>query len=139
MRTTFIDGKRRSSLSLKSRRRIVAVDERRLEEAKKPIIPKNTEKATAWAFRLFNQWLVEHNDVAETKCPPDMLLTKDPDVLAHWLCVFISEIRKTDGGEYTPRSLSQTRGDVEENQTILKGMNFHDMEGCTINISFHTK
>ena len=35
---------------------------------------------------------------------------------------------------------SQTRGDVgEENQTILKGMNFHDMEGCTINISFHTK
>ena len=29
-----------------------------------PIIPKNTEKATAWAFRLFNQWLVEHNDVA---------------------------------------------------------------------------
>ena len=35
---------------------------------------------------------------------------------------------------------SQTRGDVgEENRTILKGMNFHDMEGCTINISFHTK
>ena len=62
-----------------------------------------------------------------------MLLTKDADVLAHWLCVFISEIRKTDGGEYTPRSLSQTRGDVEENQTIMKGMNFHDMEGCTIN------
>ena len=66
--------KKRSSLSLKSRRRIVAVDERRVEEAKKPIIPKNTEKATAWAFRLFNQWLVEQNDVAETKCPPDILL-----------------------------------------------------------------
>ena len=65
---------KRSSLSLKSRRRIVAVDERRVEEAKKPIIPKNTEKATAWAFRLFNQWLVEHNDVAEMKCPPDILL-----------------------------------------------------------------
>ena len=88
---------------------------------------------------MFNQWLVEHNDIAEMKCPPDILLTKDPDVLAHRLCVFISEIRKTDEGEYTPRSLSQTRGDVgEENQTILKGMNFHDMEGCTINISFHT-
>ena len=71
------------SLSLKSRRRIVAVDERRVEEAKKPIIPKNTEKATAWAFRLFNRWLVEHNDVAEMKCPPDILLTKDLDVLAH--------------------------------------------------------
>ena len=25
------------------------------------------------------------------------------------------------------------------NQTLLKGMNFHDMEWCTINISFHTK
>ena len=58
---------------------------------------------------MFNQWLVEYNDVAETKCPPDILLTKDPDVLAHWLCVFISEIRKTDGGEYTPRSLSHFR------------------------------
>ena len=67
LRTTSIDGggcrnpwrqttckKKRSTLSLKSRRRIVAVDERRVEEAKKPIIPKNTEKATAWAFRLFN-------------------------------------------------------------------------------------
>ena len=68
--------KKRTCLSLKSKRQIVAVDERRVGEAKKPIIPKNTEKATAWAFRLFNQWLVEHNNIAETKCPPDILLTK---------------------------------------------------------------
>ena len=47
--------KKSASLSLKSRRRIVAVDERRVEEAKKPIIPKNTEKVTAWGFHLFNQ------------------------------------------------------------------------------------
>ena len=65
------------------------------------------------AFCLFNQWLVEHNGVAETKCPPDILLTKDPDVLAHWLHVFISEIRKTDEGEYTPQSLSQILGGLQ--------------------------
>ena len=29
---------------------LVAVDERRIEEAKKPIIHKNIEKATAWLF-----------------------------------------------------------------------------------------
>ena len=98
--------KKHSSLSLKSRRQIVAVDERRVEEAKKPIIPKNTETATAWAFHLFNQWQVEHNDVDETKCPVDLLLTKYPNVLAHWLCVFISEIRKTDREMYTSWSLS---------------------------------
>ena len=44
---------------------------------------------------------------SEGKCPEDVLLSDDHDELCHWLCVCVSELRKEDGSEYTPRSLAQ--------------------------------
>ena len=63
--------KKRLSLSLK--RKIVVSDEEEIENAKKPVVPKNTQKATDWAVGVFKQWLEHHNSVAERKCPTEIL------------------------------------------------------------------
>ena len=39
------------------------------------------------------------------QCPSDILSSKDRGKLCQWLCKFVSETRKADGDEYTPRSL----------------------------------
>ena len=97
------------TLSLGKRWKIVVVDEEEIENAKKPMVPKNTRKATDWAVAVFKQWIEQHNAIAENKCPVD-ILKDEPENLAHWLCVFVSEIRKDDGDFYTPRSITQNLG-----------------------------
>ena len=74
------------SLSLGKRRKIVVVDEEEIENAKKPMVPKNTRKATDWAVAVFKQWIEQHNAIAENKCPVD-ILKDEPENLTHWLCV----------------------------------------------------
>ena len=39
--------------------------------------------------------------------PENILLSDDHGALCHWLCTSLIELRKEDGGEYTPRSLAQ--------------------------------
>ena len=34
--------------------------------------------------------------------------------LCHWLCVHVSELRKVDGSEYTPRSIYQFVSGLQE-------------------------
>ena len=75
--------KKRLSISLK--RKIVVSDEEENEKAKKPVAPKNTQKATDWAVGVFKQWLEHHNAVAEKKCPTEILDDVDEN-LCHWLC-----------------------------------------------------
>ena len=101
--------RKRLSLSLGKRRKIVVVDEEEIENAKKPMVPKNTRKATDWAVGVFKQWIEQHNAIAENKCP----VKDEPENLAHWLCVFVSEIRKDDGDFYTPRSITQILGSLQ--------------------------
>ena len=69
----------------------VVSDEEKIEKAKKPVVPKNTQKATDWAVGVFKQWLEHHNAVAEKKCPTEIFDDVDEN-LCHWLCVFVSEI-----------------------------------------------
>ena len=97
------------TLSLGKRWKIVVVDEEEIENAKKPMVPKNTRKATNWAVAVFKQWIEQHNAIAKNKCPVD-ILKDEPENLAHWLCVFVSEICKDDGDFYTPRSITQNLG-----------------------------
>ena len=37
----------------------------------------------------------------------------EPENLAHWLCVFVSEIRKDDGDFYTPGRFTQILGGLQ--------------------------
>ena len=77
--------RKRLSLSLGKRRKIVVVDEEEIKNAKKPMVPKNTRKATDWVVAVFKQWIEQHNAIAENKCPVD-ILKDEPENLAHWLC-----------------------------------------------------
>ena len=76
------EGKKKH-LSLSLKWKIVVPDEEDVENAKKPVVPKNTQKATDWAIEVFNQWLEHHNAVAEKKCPTEILDDVDEN-LCHW-------------------------------------------------------
>ena len=40
-------------------------------------------------------------------------MTDDGELLCKWLCVFVTELRKLDGSEYTPRSIAQLLGGLQ--------------------------
>ena len=42
--------------------------------------------------------------------------------LCHWLCVSVTELRKEDGGEYTPRSIAQYIVGMQQYISELKGV-----------------
>ena len=68
--------------------------------------PANTAKSTDWVFRNFELWRTARNERYSTEqCPANILQFTDRGKLCEWLCKFISETRKSDGAEYTPRSL----------------------------------
>ena len=78
-----------------------------IEGAKKRIVPKNTEKSTNRAVRLFNSWFQQRNARCIDKVPENIILSDNHEDLCHWLCVAINKLRKEDGSEYIPRSISQ--------------------------------
>ena len=88
-------------------RTFIVIDDDSVEEEKDAQVSKNTLKATSWAVGVFNHWLREHNETAEEKCPPDILLCTDAASLCRWLCVFVEEVRKYDGQEYEAKSIGQ--------------------------------
>ncbi len=48
----------------------------------------------------FETWLQHRNKSQEEevdKCPEDLLVTMDPELLNHWLSVFLVETRKVSG------------------------------------------
>ena len=59
------------------------------DSLKKKITLQNTEKATQWAVNIFEDWLLR-NEAKEVR---------------DWLCTFVSEVRKSNGDPYCPRSL----------------------------------
>ena len=111
--------KARLSLSLKKGRRTATnerfefVDVAEVESAKQRIIPGNTQKATRWAVGAFGDWMSQRNKQSRDQCPPDLLLTDDGELLCKWLYVFVTELRKSDGSEYTPRSIAQLLGGLQ--------------------------
>ncbi len=90
-----------------TKQRFELVDVAEVESAKQPIIPGNTQKATRWAVGAFEDWVSQRNKRSEDQCPPDLLLSDDGELVCKWLCVFVTELRKSDGSEYTPRSIAQ--------------------------------
>ena len=60
----------------------------------------------------------QRNNQSEDQCPPDLLLTDDGELLCKWLCVFVTELRKSDGSEYTPRSIAQLLAGLQRHITM---------------------
>lgn len=68
--------------------------------------PRNTTKNNEWAVRNFEAWRGARNKrFSEDLCPDTDKLFDDKKVACQWLCRYVSETRKSDGTEYTPRSL----------------------------------
>ena len=71
----------------------------------KGFVPPNTDKNTRWAMRVFQQWQEARR--GRGKSAPDKLFEAPYDDLSHWLSLFVSEVRKTDGSLYPPKSIYQ--------------------------------
>lgn len=96
-----------------------------VEDTKKQVIPKNTDKSTKWAVRLFQSWCEQRNERCDDKVPNDILLSDNHEELCRWLCICVSELRKEDGSEYTPRSISMFMAGLQryiysENKSMIK-------------------
>ena len=74
-----------------------------LETFKKGECPANTTKSTEWAMKNFELWCIARNAKFRDQCPEHWF--EDKENLCGWLCRFVAETRKADGGEYTPRSI----------------------------------
>ena len=70
---------------------------------------QKTQQATHWAVRTFNAWVKQRNQKTSAmfQCPTDLLSSVyPPAIVDQWLAAFIMEVRKADGGYYTPDSLN---------------------------------
>jgi len=66
--------------------------------------PHNTAKSTEWAVKNFESWrLARNKHFPEEICPDNVF--DDQTNTCKWLCHYVSETRKADGAEYTPRRL----------------------------------
>ena len=75
-----------------------------METFKKRECPPNTTKSTEWAIKDFESWCIARNaKFGDSQCPERWF--EDKENLCGWLCRFVTETRKADGGEYTPRSI----------------------------------
>ena len=69
----------------------------------------NTERSTSWAVCTFKEWVKQRNDSCPGDlCPDGFLEANHSDDVANlqlWLCRFLVEARKQDGGNYPPTTL----------------------------------
>ena len=80
-------------------------------------VPKKTVQSTQWAVRIFTEWLTERNsclgESVALECPPDLLEQCNQnqygypnETLDHWLAAFVTEVRQSNGKQYTATSLN---------------------------------
>ena len=71
-------------------------------------VPRNTQKNTEWAVRVFLEWRAARNKSDPSNhCPEDLLQKPDVQKLNYWLCRFVTEVRKKDGQPYPPKTIQQ--------------------------------
>ena len=66
--------------------------------------PSNMLKNNEWTRWTFEMWQTERNKrFPEDECPD--IVFENKDTACKWLCKFVTEVRKSDGSEYTPQSI----------------------------------
>ena len=94
-----------------------------IEETKKWKIPKNTEKSTNWAMRLFNSWVKQRNERCDDKVPDSILLSDNHEELCRWLCVSVNELWREDGEQYLPEvflSILLEYNDISQLKRVIR-------------------
>ena len=102
----------------KPKRFAIPLSTKQIESLSTKFVLKKTADSTKWAIRIFTDWVQEKNRCL-TNCPADLFdYTKVtsghngqeygyPLSLLHfWLAAFVTEVRKADGGFYSPASLN---------------------------------
>ena len=59
--------------------------------------PVNTERSTTWAVKIFDDWRKARDATLTTDLCPENIFNKDSSVICHWLCKFVTEVRKMTG------------------------------------------
>ncbi len=80
-----------------SRRFSAPTSPSKMEKICKGFTPKNTQKATDWACRVFQERRAERTKSAKGKCPLTLLENPRADALNYWLSRFVVEVRREDG------------------------------------------
>lgn len=92
-----------------SKRFVAPTSSVEMEKICKGFVPKNTQKATNWAVRVFEEWRVERNKATSDdgkKCPSNLLECPLQTLLNYWLSRFVVEVRREDGQQYPPTTIS---------------------------------
>ena len=75
-----------------------------LEEKRKSAIPKKSQQDTKWCVKQWNDWVAFRNINKDEKIPcPITAIPKEK--LGYFMELFVIEIRKKDGSEYTSTTL----------------------------------
>ena len=77
-----------------------------VETACKGFTPKNTERCTEWALRVFHTWWNQQSSEGE-KCPKDLLENPTVELLNHWLPTFVIEACRENGKRYPAATINQ--------------------------------
>ena len=99
--------KKRLSLRGKEPERFKFLSDEDAKKLQKSFIPKNTQRSTNWAIKVFSQWKKAREDSGLELCPDDLLELAVPEDLCKWLPLFVAEGRNSKGGHYTPSTISQ--------------------------------
>ena len=63
---------------------------------------------TAWGYNVFLEWKAQQNEdipAGEETCPDDLPDNPAPAKVNHWLCLFVTKVRKKDGTPNPPCSI----------------------------------
>ena len=70
------------------------------------MVPANTQRSTKWCPSIYDDWIKARTKAGLKLPPSDLLIASDGELLCQWLCRFFTEVRKSNGESYCPRSLS---------------------------------
>ena len=107
-----------------SKRFVSSTSSVEMDKICKGFVPKNTEKATNWAVRVFEQWRVERNRATSDDgemCPSNLLQYPVQVSLNYWLSRFVVDARREDGQPYPPTSVSNCPNYMNRKDPTISG------------------
>ena len=105
------------------------VTDAEVEKNSKGCIPDNTARSTAWAMRVFQQWIEQRNKRVKEQFPRDMFdKPYSVEMISSCLQRFVAEAKRADGTPYPPRTLFQLLSGLlrHSKQTQANPPNFLD-------------
>ena len=80
-----------------------------LKQYLKGFVPKNTDSNTQWAVRNFEAWRAWRTSTGtDGTFVPDtreLLTGNDASVLNHWLSLFVTETKRSDGKSFLSKNI----------------------------------